>query len=154
MPSANAVRTLMPSTTDVAWLCLLRVSAPGQETLYLVNNSEPVVSRGHTYAPFPFAVTLPADDSEQLPSVSLQITNVDQSLVEYVRAFETPPRIELELVTSAWPDVVEKALTFLKLRNVTYDAITLGGVLAVDDFLTQKYPGEGYTPPYFPSLFR
>jgi len=154
MVDAVNVPSLTASATPVVWLALLRITAPGEEAVALVNNSEPVVSRGITYQPFPFALTLPADDSETLPKVALNLSNVDQSLVDYIRGAAEPPKIEVELITSAYPDTVEKSLTFLRLTEVTYDAITIGGTLALDNFLTQAFPAEAYTPPYFPALFR
>jgi hypothetical protein len=148
MPSLTA------SATPVVWLALLRITAPGEPAVCLVNNSEEVTSRGQVYQPFPFAITLPADDSDSLPTVTLTLSNVDRSLVEYIRGALNAPHIEVELVTSAYPDTVEKSLTFLKLGGVQYDAITITGSLSLDNFLTQSFPAESYTPPYFPALFR
>lgn len=148
------VSPALASSSDVAWLCLLTITADGEDPLYVVNNSEEVVSRGITFEPYPFTVTLPPDDSETLPTVSLSISNIDRSIVEFLRAQLMPPSIAIELVTSAYPDVVEKSLTFLKLTSVTYDAITVSGTLAVDNFLTQKFPDESYVPPLFPGMFR
>jgi len=148
------VPSLLATATPVVWLALLRITAPGETPVALVNNSEPVTSRGLVYQPFPFAITLPADDSETLPRVTLSLSNVDQLLVEYIRGAVEPPKIEVELITSAYPDTVEKALTFLKLVDVSYDAITISGTLTLDNFLTQAFPAEAYTPPYFPALFR
>jgi hypothetical protein len=154
MVTAANIGSLTASATSVVWLALLRITAPGESAVCLVNNTEPIVSRGLTYSPFPFAVTLPADDSESLPTVTLTLTNVDQSLVDYIRGAIDAPKIEVELVTSAYPDTVEKSLTFLKLGTVQYDSLTITGQLTLDNFLTQAFPAESYTPPYFPALFR
>lgn len=144
----------LASSSEVAWLCLLTITAEGQPPLYVVNNSEPVVSRGITYAPYPFNVTLPQDDSDTLPSVRLVISNIDRAIVEFIRGQAVAPDIAVELVTSAYPDIVEKALTFLRLTNVSYTALTVEGSLDVDNFLTQRFPAESYVPPLFPGLFR
>lgn len=148
------VPAALASSSDVAWLCLLTITAQDLPPLYVVNNSEPVVSRGITFAPYHFEVTLPTDDSDRLPQVSLVISNVDRAIVEFIRGQQVAPGIAIELVTSAYPDVVEKSLTFLKLTSVTYDAMTVQGSLDVDNFLTQKFPAEAYVPPLFPGLFR
>ena len=144
----------LASSSEVAWLCLLTITAPGLAPLYVVNNSEAVVSRGITFEPYPFAVTLPQDDSDTLPTVRLTISNIDRSIIEFVRSQPEAPAIAIELVTSAYPDLVEKSLTFLKLTSVTYNALTVDGNLDVDNFLTQRFPSESYVPPLFPGMFR
>jgi Domain of unknown function (DUF1833) len=143
----------LATSSNVVWLALLTISIAGYPSLYVVNNSAPIVSRGVQYEPYPFNLTLPADDSESLPSVSLVLSNLDKAIVEFVRSQMTPPTIVIEIVTSAYPDIVEKSLSFLKLVSVTYDAMQLTGTLNVDDFMTQGFPAESYVPPQFPALF-
>lgn len=143
----------LASSSEVAWLVLLTITAAGLPPLYVVNNSVEIISRGITFQPYPFTVTLPADDSEALPSVTLVISNVDDAIITFVRGQAVAPAIALEVVTSAYPDTVEKSLTFLKLVNVSYDAMIVTGTLNVDDFLGQGFPAEAYVPPQFPGLF-
>lgn len=153
--SPQNIAATQASATDVAWLFLLRISgSPTQTPLYVVNNNEPIVSRGNVYQPFPFTVVLPPDDSEALPRVKLSLQNVDNSIIVFIREQLEPPDIAIELVTSAYPDIVEKSLTFLKLSSVTYDALVVEGSLDVDNFLSQRFPSEAYLPPQFPGLFR
>lgn len=152
--SAYNTPNALASSTPVAWLALLTISAPGSPPLYVVNNAEAIVSRGITFEPYPFQVTLPMDDSDTLPQVTLAISNLDSAIIEFIRRLIDPPSIAIELVTSAYPDLVEKSLTFLKLVSVDYDVLTINGRLDVDDFLTQRFPAEGYVPPLFPGLFR
>lgn len=148
VPSTNA------SATEVAWLFLLTITLPGLEPLRVCNNNEPFVSRGQTFQPFPFRVNLPSDDSDSLPKVSLEIANVSGEIIQFVRQSKDAPTIIVELVTSAYPDIVEKQLNFLKLTSVTYDAMVVTGSLDMDNFLSQKFPSEGYTPVPFPAIFR
>jgi hypothetical protein len=142
------------SASPFAWLFLLTITEPGYPPLYLVNNNEPFVSRGITYQPYAFGLVLPADDGESLPTAALSIDNISGEIVEYIRALATPPEIVVELVTSAYPDVVEKRLDFLKLRNVNYDALTITGQLEVNNVLSLGFPDENYDPTHFPGLFR
>ena len=154
MVQAINVPPALASSSDVAWLCLLTITAEGAPPLYVVNNSEPVLSRGITFDPYPFEVLLPQDDSESLPQVRLSISNIDRAIIEALRAQAEAPGIAIELVTSADPDTVEKSLTFLKLAQVTFDALVIEGTLDVDDFLSQRFPAENYIPTRFPGLFR
>jgi len=153
MVQPQNIPSALASSSEVVWLALLTITASGYPPLYVVNNSTPVVSRGIQFEPYPFSLTLPADDSDTLPSVNLVISNLDNAITEFVRAQLLPPNIAIEVVTSAYPDIVEKSLTFLKLVSVSYDAMNLTGTLNVDDFLTQGFPAESYVPPQFPGLF-
>lgn len=152
--SAQNTAAAIASSSQVAWLALLTITAPGFAPLYVVNNTEPVWSRGIQFVPYPFQVTMPQDDSESLPSVSLVISNLDRAIMEFVRSQRDPPHIAIEIVTSQWPDLVEKSLTFLRMVNISYDAMQVTGQLDVDDFLTGAFPGESYVPPQFPGLFQ
>jgi len=154
MTQPENVPAALASSSNVAWLVLLTITATDLPPLRVVNNSEPITSRGNVFEPYPFAVTLPSDDSDQMPTVTLSISNLDAAIVQFVRGQRDAPAVAVELVTSAFPDIVEKSLTFLKLVTVTYDAMTLQGRLDVDDFLTQRFPAEAYVPPLFPGLFR
>jgi Domain of unknown function (DUF1833) len=153
MVQPQNVPAALASSSDVAWLALLTIAAAGEPPLYVVNNSVPIVSRGIVFNPYPFTITLPVDDSETLPSAVLTISNLDGAIIEFVRGQLVAPTIVVEIVTSAYPDVVEKSLAFLKLVSVSYDAMQLTGTLNVDDFLTQGFPAESYVPPQFPGLF-
>ena len=145
----------LASSSNVAWLCLLKIwTGDGTDAIYVVNNSQPITSRGIVYAPFPFNVTLPMDDSQSLPTLQLVLSNVDAAIIKFIRGQLVAPNLMLELVTSAYPDVVEKSFAFLKLVSVTYDAMTIQGRLDVDNFIAQKFPAESYVPPQFPGLFR
>lgn len=153
MTTPQNVPAALASSSEVAWLALLTITAEGLPPLRVVNNSEAIVSRGMTFEPYPFSVQLPSDD-DQAPTVTLTISNLDYAIVEFVRGQAVAPSVVVELVTSAYPDLVEKSLAFLKLMSVTYDALTLTGRLDVDDFISQRFPSEGYVPSLFPGLFR
>lgn len=147
-PALNA------SATSTAWFFLLTITpASGSEVINLVNNNEPVYSNGVTYYPYPFNITLPLDTGDRIPQITLTIDNVDQLLTNAVRELELAPSIRLQLVTSAFPDLVEKDLDFLKLRNVTYDAMSITGTLEVASVWARKFPSEVIDPVRYPSLF-
>jgi hypothetical protein len=142
---ANAV------SSDAAWLVLLTFTLPGEPPLRVVNNTEQIVSRGDTFEPTAFEITLPTDDGEQLPKVQLEIVNVDGSIMEWVRGFHVAPNLKLEIVLSTQPDVVERSIDFLKLNNIDYDALTISGTLVVENAMTAGF-GSIYSPFEFPAL--
>lgn len=141
------------TSSEVAWLPLLTFTMPGQPTLRVVSNSEDIVSRGQVFTATNFEITLPTDNGETFPSVTLKIANVDGSLIAWIRGFETAPQMMLEIVTSANPNVVERAIDFLQLVSVDFDAFTISGKLRVKGALQNAFPGEQYDATSFPGLF-
>jgi hypothetical protein len=112
-----------------------------------------VISNGITYIPYPFNLTLPLDTGDKIPTITLTIDNVDQMLVDAIRELEVAPSIRVQLITSVFPDLVEKDLDFLKLRNVTYDAMSISGTLEVASVWARKFPSEQVDPVHYPALF-
>jgi hypothetical protein len=152
--SAANTPSVFASSTDTAWFFLLTITPAGGGTIInLVNNNEPVTSNGVIYQPYPFSLTLPLDTGDKIPQITLTIDNVDQSLTDAVRELELAPAMRIQLVTSAFPDLVEKDLNFLKLRNVSYDAMQITGTLEVSSIWARKFPAEITDPTKYPSLF-
>lgn len=147
-PAINA------SSTNTAFFFLLTILPPtGSPAINLVNNTEPVTSNGITYQPYPFSLSLPLDTGDKIPSIQLMIDNVDQMLTNAIRELQEAPGIRIQLVTSDFPDLVEKDLDFLKLRNVNYNAMSITGTLEVASIWARKFPAERIDPTRFPGLF-
>ena len=145
---------IQATSSSVAWLFLLTIETKDKPNLYLVNNNEVFVSNGIEYQPFPFALALPSDTGEKLPRITLAISNISNEIIEAIRSQSIPPTLTIELVSSAYPDIVEKRLDFLTLRNVSYDATTITADLEVVNILSSGFPAEVYDPVHFPGLFR
>lgn len=154
MIHAENQRDIQATSSSVAWLFLLTVEAKGKPPLYLVNNNEVFVSNGIEYQPFPFKLNLPSDTGERLPRITLSISNISNEIIEAIRSEMTPPVLTIEMVSSAFPDLVEKRLDFLTLRGVSYDATTITGELEVINVMSSGFPAEVYDPVHFPGLFR
>jgi len=148
------ITSLLERSSPTAWFFLLTITPKGGTPMYFVNNNEKVVSRGVTYEPFPFALILPEDTGDRLPKVTITISNISGEIIQAIRAQSTAPDMKVEMVSSAYPDIVEKTLDFLQLRSVNYDAITITGQLEVVNVLTKGFPSESYDPVHFPGLFR
>jgi len=138
--SANAVET------DQVWLILMKIEHPDlDETLYLVNNRESITSDFQVYTAYPFNIVLGNDDGEKLQTVKLTFDNIDVALVEVIRSITESPDITISVVLSDYLDDVEIEITNLKLREVTYDAYTISGILYADDILNQRWPKDQIT---------
>lgn len=144
--AANAI------SSPVAWITLLTFTMPGLEPLRVCNNTEDVVSRGNTFIPCGFNIVLPNDDGEALPTVKITIPNADRMIVEWIRGFPTAPELMLEIVLSNQPDIVERSIDYMRLVDVTYDALQVTGTLMIENLLTAKFPSESYTPVIFPAI--
>jgi hypothetical protein len=151
--SAVATPLVQLTSSPIVFIALLTFSLPGHVPLYVANNSEDVVSRGNTYIAYPFQVVLPNDDSERLPQVGLRIDNVAGEIMEYIRSLPQAPTMLLEVVTNVDFDVVEKSVGFLKLEQVSYNAVEVTGTLTLDNFLTKRFPMSDYDPVHFPAMF-
>lgn len=153
MVTAATTAQIQATSSDVVLLCLLTFSLPGFDSLRVVNNSVDIVSRGQTYTAYPFRISLPNDDSERLPTVTLQIDNVAGEIMDYIRSLPEAPTLLLEVVSTIDLNVVEKSVGFLKLQAVSYDAMTVSGTLTLDNYLTRRFPASDYDAIQFPAIF-
>ncbi len=134
-----------------AWLVLLTLDVNG--TVYrVVNNNENITSNGEVYTAYAFSLTLPTDNLDDVPSVRLEIDNVDQLLVDGLRAATLPPRFTVQVVLASQPDVIEFALDDLLLEEANIDAQRISGNLVLDDVFNVNFGGQ-YDPPQCPGLF-
>lgn len=143
----------LESTSEVAWFVLLTITPVGNPVIRFVNNTEKVISRGQEFIPYPFDIVLPQDDGETLPRVTIRIDNLSGEILTAIRKQEQAPAVKLEVVTSAYPDIVEKSLDFLSLRSVSYDSLVVEGSLEVTNILNMKFPKSRYLAVEFPALF-
>ena len=140
--------------TNVAFFALLTIRYEPTDTTYrVVNNNEDVNSRGKVFTAYGFELSLPIESGEQIGVASLTIDNVDQLLIDMLRAATEAPRIDIEIVLSNSPDYVELSVLDLALRDVSWDATTITAQLYNEDFLSQAYPSFVYNPAEYAGLF-
>lgn len=151
--SATAIAAAQATETGEVFAFLVTVEHDSLSTpLRFTTNNEEIVSQGEAFIPFPFDVSLVDETPNELPQVTLTICAVDQSLVDDVRRFDTPPKITIELVLTSTPDVIEAAAYQLTWNSVKYNAFVIEGTLGPPDTLTSSFPKERFTPRDFPSL--
>jgi len=144
--SNTAILAAQDVESNEAWLVLLEITHSAlPEPFYLVNNTETITSNGIDYLAYPFGMVLGNDTGEKLPTVSLTIDNVDRSLMSAIRSLVDSPDVVIKVVLSSQPDVVEIAISELKLREVSYDAFAISGTLYADDILNQRWPKDQVT---------
>ena len=141
-------------TTDVALLWLITVTDPASNVVLRgVNNLEDVTSRGNVYTAFPFDLVLPPDTGDRPQNLQLSVANVGRELIQVLRGQLAPPQVKLELITSAAPNTVEKALDFFTVRNATYDAMAISFTLSPSNIFARKTMTGTYNSLEFPAMF-
>ena len=152
--SDTMLNELFKQESGDPFLALFTISHESFETLYLVNNSENIVSNGITYLAFPVNIVLPVDDGETVRQVSLTLDNVSQYLIDELRTVTDFIDVQIDMVLASNPDSVEISLGELKIKNIEYNALQIKGYLFMDDFLNTEIPSERYRPTNFNGLFK
>lgn len=152
--TALARRAVHAAETEEAFLVLLTLSHDDlSEPIRVTSDAVDTISRGETFVAFPFDLSLPDDDEGHAPRARLAIDNVGREIVQAVRALASPPTVLMEIVRAAEPDTVEARFADFRLTNVTYDAHLVQGELSVEDFTTEPFPANVFSPGGFPGLF-
>lgn len=154
--STVAKAAIFAQQTGEVFLVLLDLEHPNfSSTIRVCNNDLAIVSRGYTYVPFPFEISLPDETEDSPPRVSLKIDNVDRRVVTEIRSVVSgsPVTVRLFVVVASSPDTVEAGPFEFSLRDVQYDATKVEGTLLFEDVLNESFPSESFTPARFPGLF-
>ena len=134
-------------------LMLVTLSDPSFPTIYLVNNTVDIVSRGNTFQAFPMMIRLPADDGESAREVNIEFDNVSLELIEEFRAITRPIDVKIELVLASNPSNVQLSYEELKIRNISYNQQKIIAKLYMDSFLNVELDAEKYVPSKYLALF-
>lgn len=152
--SLTARQALHAQETDDAFLILLTIShASLPVPIRVTSDAATTVSRGESFVSFPFTLSLPDDDEGRSPRARLVIDNVDRQIVQAVRTLTSAPTVQIEIVRSAEPDVVEAAFADFRLYNVNYDSHVVEGDLTLENFTAEPFPAAVFSPSLFPGMF-
>jgi len=140
--------------TEEVFLVLLTITVAGSaQPIRVVNDHANLVSRGQTFAGFPFEIELPGETEDSVPTVRLRIDAVDRSVIAAIRAASGDVDASIEVVRAAAPDTVEAGPFRLRLTRCDYDALVIEGELASEDVLNEPFPAGQYIPADYPGLF-
>ena len=156
MTFSNAFKlACLEQNTDEVFLWLLTIEHAASSTVFrLVNNLDPITSRGNEYMAFPFQFVLPEDDGETLPTIQISVDNVSLELIEIIRTYGTGISITSEIILASAPDTVEYAIEDLTLVDATYDKQSLTLTAQIQDLLNQRFPADDFLPRTFSGMFR
>lgn len=151
--SPTATADANASQSEEVWLVLLTLSHPEiNPPIRVVNNIEPITSRGHEFLGFPFDLQLISQGGDAPSEARLSIDNVQLAFVEGIRMISTPPKVVAEIILASDPDFVEFQTPEMTMRGVSYNANEISGTLALED-LTIEPIAETILPYRFPGLF-
>jgi len=151
--SAPAVSSLNAQETGEVWLALLEISHSSFSTLRFVNNNEDITHGGNTYTAYPFKIVLSSESGEEISRASLEIDNIDRSIIQELRQIATAPTMTVKIVMASSPDTVEAGPFNFSLKDVKYNASTIKGTLGYEDILDEAWPSTLYTPQNHVALF-
>ena len=153
--SNNLLAQLYTENSDDPFLALFTLNhTDWAAPIYLVNNTESIISNGNTFEPFPVKLTLPSDDGESVRKVQITFDNVSRELIDEIRSVtDTYISVSIQLVLASAPDNIEIELSELSIKIISYNAQTVTATLYLDDFLNTELTSEQYGPTNFPGLF-
>ena len=122
-----------------------------EDVIYGVTSS---VSGSIVQYPFiPVELSLPNDDNSSAARCSMTIHDVTRIVLPSLRSITGAPSVELKLVLSSTPNVLEASYVGFKLSNVSYNANTITAELNMPSLEVEPFPAHSFTPAYFPGLF-
>lgn len=151
--SSQLLGEMFASESTDPFLLLVTITHPTFTPIYLVNNTEDIISNGVTFTPFPMTITLPPDDGESAREVAIEFDNVSLELIDELRSVTTPVDVKLEMVLASNPDTLQYTIEDLKMRSVSYNKSRISAKLFMDSFLNVELSSERYTPTTYRGLF-
>jgi hypothetical protein len=152
LPALQAV--LAQESGEVFLACLTITHAMLAAPIRLVDDTKDLIRAAGTFSAFSFAITVPPQQDDKLPSVKLTVDNVDRSIAVALRSISSPASVSLEIVLASSPDTVEQGPFALTLRNAQIVADAVVCDLMFEDLLNEPFPKNYFTPVDFPGLFQ
>lgn len=151
--SAAATEQTTAQHADDPFIVLMTFSgAELTEPQYIARNREDVVSRGITFAAYPFQISLPSDDDQESQG-KIAVANVSRRIGKALEALITPPDVTIELVLASTPDTVERSWSGFSLSQAQWDAMKVQGTIQVLAYWDMPWPWLRVIPKYFPGMF-
>ncbi len=142
-----------PETAETFLILLTLSHAQLTQPIRVTSDAVATASRGESFTPFPFELSLPDDNDGRPPEARLVIDNIDRQIVRAVRLLPSAPLVLIEIVRAAAPDTVEARFEDFRLTDVSYDSQAVEGNLTVEDFTAEPFPAFLFSPGLFPGLF-
>jgi len=148
------ITDLYKASRSDAWILLARIEhVEMKQDILVARNTVDVIHQSETYLKCSFDVALPTD-SDALPQARIMVQNVDREIGRAILGIRDAVEITLTIVRSSDLNTVVHTWPKMKLRDVSGDASFIEGVLYVETFDTEPYPGVRASKELAPGLFR
>lgn len=120
----------------------------------VINDTEDLVSLGHTFIGCPFRVTMPDDLENQLPKASLSIDNVSKELMYWIEKSggAKGTSVRFMQVMRSRPDIIEWEIT-MNLYNISCTPKEVTGELGYENLFTKPAVSIQYRSSNSPGIF-
>ena len=154
--SNKALQEIFSQNSSDPFLFLITFTHPNYlgQFFRFVNDLQNLTSRGNVFSAMAVKLTLPIEDGNSIPTITLEMDNVPLTIMTELRAQTAPFSVNIELVLASQPDILEMELSDMLLTKLNYSAEKLTGTLISDNLFAQKIPGSIYSPQHFPGLFK
>ena len=137
---------------------LVDISHPSlDDPIRLCNNEETVISNNDLYLPTGIQVQLPDESPDDLPSISMRVSDIDRTILTRLRQIpiQNSPRplVTVRLVLAISPDSNEAGPFIFELQQHTRDKTGLLFKMGSENILRRAFPGKDILPQFFPNLF-
>jgi hypothetical protein len=169
--SPEAIRAMFSSESDQTLIMLLTIYDPADESQVVfrfadnytqritsLTTDEEVIygvpSRGNDYAFLPMELSLPSEQDTGVGSCTLKLQYVIREAIEVIRTeLNKPTKVQIELVLSGSPNVVEAVFPGFHITSAVYNADSISFDLTMINYAREPFPCYNFIPSYFPGLF-
>jgi hypothetical protein len=147
---------MLAQETGEVFLVCLTLSHPSLSAPYLlVNDQAALVRTAGTFQPFAFDISLPNEQDDALPQVTMTIDNIDTEILVAIRNLGGQrPTVMMEVVLASSPNTVEVGPFNFNILSINYTDATIQGTIGFeDDLLNTAFPADSYTPTNSKGLF-
>jgi len=122
--------------------------------MYFVNNTEPVLSRGHTYIPWMFELVPPGQGSGG-SAASLRFENLDRRIADAIKLLPGDAQIyvEGEAVLYETPEIIEESFEGFRLSSITLQELSIDAQIGPSDDSAEPFCSFRYLPGLTPGVF-
>jgi len=159
MPSAAVTAAMLAQRSGAALItCITIRSVDSPEFVARLCNANADLERvvdtfPQVFVAYPFQLRLPVDNDETLPRARLQLSNVDNTLITFLRNLPGNLSGTIELVEQSTPDIVEGETMVFSIGEWEADADFIEFQLAPEDVLNEPFPSILMTPNNAPGAF-
>lgn len=153
--SAQYKSTLARVSMEESPLILLRLDHPAlDQPIRVVNDTQDLVSNGHTWVGFPFSAVLPDDQENKLSRARISISNVGRDLMHWIESTNGADGTQgtFMQVMRSRPDQIEWHIT-MTLFNINVNNTEVSAELGFENLFARPAVAINYRPENSPGIF-